>query len=258
MKPWRACAAELKDPDSGIPRVPDRWLSRPSLWAPAGEIDLLPEKSRATISRSCARRIWRATISSSPSSARSTRNFSERSASLTTPFGGLPGADLALVPPARFSGPGDTKNRHRHRRAADDDLFRRPGLIAPPIPDFMAGVVVNHILGAACSRAACSARCAKARPAYSVYSQMQNNEAAALGRAPPRRRTTAPRESLAVIEEQISRSQRQRADGRRPKSAQVPIGSYALRSTPRPRSPAICCICSSERQRRPISTSATG
>ncbi len=82
--------------------------------------------------------------------------------------------------------------------------FGRPGLDRRD-PDYYAGVVVNHVLGGGVFTARLFREVREKRGlAYSVYSQLQNFEAAALVVGATSTKNERAAESLQVIEEQIA------------------------------------------------------
>ncbi len=220
---------ELKDPDSAASRAfrtaafPGHAYGR----AARGEIDLLPKITRDDLIDLRAKNMARDNLVVAVVGAIDAASLSER---LDLAFGALPAKSrLVDVPPARFNGLGS-------RVVTDIDVpqttirFGRPGLDRAD-PDFMAGVVVNHILGGGVFTARLFREVREKRGlAYSVYSQMQNNEAAALLVGATSTKNDRAAESLAVIEEQIrDLSDNGPTEEELEKARKFLIGSYALR-----------------------------
>ena len=151
-------------------------------------------------------------------------------AKLDEVFGALPAhASLLTVPPAAMSGVGA-------RIITDIDVpqatirFGRPG-VERDDPDFMAAVVVNHILGGGAFTARLFREVREKRGlAYSVYSHLQNYDHAAMLVGATSTKNERAAESLAVIEEQIADlAARGPTEEELAKARKFLIGSYALR-----------------------------
>ncbi len=144
-------------------------------------------------------------------------------------FGALPAkAQLAAVP--------DVTPVAGKKRVLDVDVpqstirFGLPG-IARHDPDFMIGVVVNHILGGGVFSARLFKEVREKRGlAYSVHSQLSANDHAALFSGGTSTKNERAAESLSVIEEEIAKLV---ADGptedELDKAKKYLIGSYVLR-----------------------------
>ncbi|MCI0736593.1 MAG: insulinase family protein [Beijerinckiaceae bacterium] len=145
-------------------------------------------------------------------------------------FGQLPGkADLAPIASAAFSGAGT-----RHVVPVDVPQsairFGREG-IALKDPDFIAAMVVNHILGGGIFSARLFREVREKRGlAYSVYSQLVTHDRAAMFTVSTSTKNERAAESIAVIEKEISSlSDRGPAEDELDKGKKYLIGSYALR-----------------------------
>jgi zinc protease len=145
-------------------------------------------------------------------------------------FGQLPGkADLTPIGAASFCGIGT-------RDIAAIDLpqstirFGREGL-ARKDPDFIAGTVVNHILGGGIFSARLFREVREKRGlAYSVYSQLVTHDRAAMFSGGTSTKNERAAESLAVIEKEIvSLSERGSTEDELDKGKKYLIGSYPLR-----------------------------
>jgi zinc protease len=145
-------------------------------------------------------------------------------------FGQLPGkADLAPIGAASFCGIGT-------RDIAAIDLpqstirFGREG-IARKDPDFIAGMVVNHILGGGIFSARLFREVREKRGlAYSVYSQLVTHDRAAIFSGGTSTKNERAAEALAVIETDIlSLSERGPTEDELDKAKKYLIGSYPLR-----------------------------
>jgi zinc protease len=145
-------------------------------------------------------------------------------------FGQLPGkADVVLVSAAAFSGLGS-------RRIVAIDLpqttirFGRQGL-ARKDPDFIAAMVVNHVLGGGVFTARLFREVREKRGlAYSIYSQLVTHDHAALFSGSTSTKNERAGESLAVIEKEIaSLAERGPTQDELDKAKKYLIGSYALR-----------------------------
>ena len=108
--------------------------------------------------------------------------------------------------------------------------FGRPG-VERDDPDFMAAVVVNHILGGGAFTARLFREVREKRGlAYSVYSHLQNYDHAAMLVGATSTKNERAAESLAVIEEQIADlAASGPTEEELAKARKFLIGSYALR-----------------------------
>jgi zinc protease len=145
-------------------------------------------------------------------------------------FGQLPGkADVVAVSTAAFSGLGS-------RRVVAIDLpqttirFGRQGL-ARKDPDFIAAMVVNHVLGGGVFTARLFREVREKRGlAYSIYSQLVTHDHAALFSGSTSTKNERAGESLAVIEKEIaSLAERGPTQDELDNAKKYLIGSYALR-----------------------------
>ncbi len=145
-------------------------------------------------------------------------------------FAGLPErASLLEIPPAVMQGVGE-------RLVTDIDVpqatirFGRPG-VERDDPDFMAAVVVNHILGGGAFTARLFREVREKRGlAYSVYSHLQNYDRAALVIGATSTKNERAAESLQVIQEQIvDLAENGPTEEELAKARKFLIGSYALR-----------------------------
>jgi zinc protease len=220
---------EVKDPDSAASRAfrAAAFPGHPYGRAARGEIDVLPTISRADLDAARARTMARDNLLVAVVGAIDADTLSKK---LDEAFGALPGKSrLDVVPPATFAGLGA-------RLVADIDVpqttirFGRPGIDRDD-PDFMAAVVVNHILGGGVFTARLFREVREKRGlAYSVYSQMQNNDSAALLLGATSTKNERAAESLAVIEEQIADlCANGPTEEELDKARKFLIGSYALR-----------------------------
>lgn len=220
---------ELKDPDAAASRAfrAAAFPGHPYGRAARGEIDVLPTITRDDLDAARARTMARDNLLVAVVGAIDADTLSKK---LDEAFGGLPGKRrLDFVPPATFAGLGS-------RVVTDIDVpqttirFGRPGIDRDD-PDFMAAVVVNHILGGGVFTARLFREVREKRGlAYSVYSQMQNNDAAALLLGATSTKNERAAESLAVIEEQIADlCANGPTEEELDKARKFLIGSYALR-----------------------------
>ncbi len=145
-------------------------------------------------------------------------------------FGQLPGkADVVPVATAAFSGLGS-----RHVIAIDlpqsTIRFGREGL-ARKDPDFIAAMVVNHVLGGGIFSARLFREVREKRGlAYSVYSQLVTHDRAAMLSGSTSTKNERAAESLAVIEKEIfGLAERGPTPDELDKAKKYLIGSYALR-----------------------------
>ncbi len=145
-------------------------------------------------------------------------------------FGRLPEKENAVpVSMASFSGQGN-------RQIVPIDLpqttlrFGRQGL-ARKDPDFIAAMVVNHVLGGGVFSARLFREVREKRGlAYSVYSQLVTHDHAAFFSGSTSTKNERAGESLAVIEKEIlSLSERGPTQDELDKAKKYLIGSYALR-----------------------------
>jgi zinc protease len=139
------------------------------------------------------------------------------------------GAELVDVSTAAFSGLGS-----RHVVAIDlpqsTIRFGRAGL-ARKDPDFIAAMVVNHVLGGGIFSARLFKEVREKRGlAYSVYSQLVTHDRAAMFSGSTSTKNERAAESLAVIEKEIlSLGERGPTQDELDKAKKYLIGSYALR-----------------------------
>ncbi|MFO1133650.1 MAG: pitrilysin family protein [Rhodoblastus sp.] len=220
---------ELKDPDAVASRsfraaaFPDHPYGR----AARGEIDSLPKIGRDDLVAMRANMLARDTLAIAVVGAIDAATLA---AKLDATFGALPErASLAPVAPAVMAGVG-------RRIVTDIDVpqatirFGRPG-VERDDPDFMAAVVVNHILGGGAFTARLFREVREKRGlAYSVYSHLQNYDHAALLVGATSTKNERAAESLEVIQEQIAdlvaNGPTEEELG---KARKFLIGSYALR-----------------------------
>ncbi len=220
---------ELKDPDAVASRsfraaaFPDHPYGR----AARGEIDSLPKIGRDDLVAMRANMLARDTLAIAVVGAIDAATLA---AKLDATFGALPErASLTPVAPAVMAGVG-------RRIVTDIDVpqatirFGRPG-VERDDPDFMAAVVVNHILGGGAFTARLFREVREKRGlAYSVYSHLQNYDHAALLVGATSTKNERAAESLEVIQEQIAdlvaNGPTEEELG---KARKFLIGSYALR-----------------------------
>jgi zinc protease len=220
---------ELKDPDAVASRsfraaaFPDHPYGR----AARGEIDTLPRIGRDDLVAMRANMLARDTLAIAVVGAIDAKTLA---AKLDATFGALPErANLAPVPPAVMGGVGQ-------RIVTDIDVpqatirFGRPG-VERDDPDFMAAVVVNHILGGGAFTARLFREVREKRGlAYSVYSHLQNYDHAALLVGATSTKNERAAESLEVIQEQIADLVANGpTEDELAKARKFLIGSYALR-----------------------------
>lgn len=220
---------ELKDPDAVASRsfraaaFPDHPYGR----AARGEIDTLPRIGRDDLVAMRANMLARDTLAIAVVGAIDAKTLA---AKLDATFGALPErANLAPVPPAVMGGVGQ-------RIVTDIDVpqatirFGRPG-VERDDPDFMAAVVVNHILGGGAFTARLFREVREKRGlAYSVYSHLQNYDHAALLVGATSTKNERAAESLEVIQEQIADlAANGPTEDELAKARKFLIGSYALR-----------------------------
>ena len=220
---------ELKEPDAVASRMfraaafPGHAYGR----AARGEIDSLGAIARDDLLAMRGRMLARDNLFIAVVGAIDAKTLA---AKLDATFGALPErASLLAVPPAVMQGVGE-------RLVTDIDVpqatirFGRPG-VERDDPDFMAAVVVNHILGGGAFTARLFREVREKRGlAYSVYSHLQNYDHAALVVGATSTKNERAKESLDVIEEQIrdlvasGPTEEELAKARK-----FLIGSYALR-----------------------------
>ena len=220
---------ELKDPDSTASRMfraaafPDHAYGR----AARGEIDVMPTLTRNDLIEMRARTFARDQLAVAVVGAIDAQKLA---ALLDHTFGALrEKADLVPVPQAVMQGLGQ-------RLVTEVDVpqatirFGRPGLDRKD-PDFIPGMLVNHILGGGAFTARLFQEVREKRGlAYSVYSQLQNFDHAALLVGATSTKNERAAESLAVIEEQISDlGANGPTEEELLKTKKFQIGSYALR-----------------------------
>jgi zinc protease len=220
---------ELKDPDSAASRNfrAAAFPGHPYGRAARGEIDILPKLSREDLVDLRRRTMARDNLVVAAVGAIDAATLAEK---LDSAFGALPEkSSLDIVPATVMQGLGS-------RIVADIDVpqttirFGRPGLDRAD-PDFIAGVVVNHILGGGVFTARLFREVREKRGlAYSVYSQLQNYDGAAMLIGGTSTKNERAAESLSVIEEQIFdlRDNGPTAE-ELDKARKFLIGSYALR-----------------------------
>ncbi len=220
---------ELKDPDAVASRMfrAAAFPGHPYGRAARGEIDTLGKISRDDLLAMRGRMLARDNLVIAVVGAIDAATLAEK---LDATFGALPErAALAPVPPAVMSGVGE-------RLVADIDVpqatirFGRPG-VERDDPDFMAAVVVNHILGGGAFTARLFREVREKRGlAYSVYSHLQNYDRAALVVGATSTKNERAAESLAVIQEQIvDLAENGPTEEELAKARKFLIGSYALR-----------------------------
>ena len=220
---------ELKEPDAVASRMfraaafPGHAYGR----AARGEIDSLGAIARDDLLAMRGRMLARDNLFIAVVGAIDAKTLA---AKLDATFGALPErASLLAVPPAVMQGVGE-------RLVTEIDVpqatirFGRPG-VERDDPDFMAAVVVNHILGGGAFTARLFREVREKRGlAYSVYSHLQNYDHAALVVGATSTKNERAKESLDVIEEQIrdlvasGPTEEELAKARK-----FLIGSYALR-----------------------------
>ncbi len=220
---------ELKDPDAVASRMfraaafPDHPYGR----AARGEIDTLGKISRDDLVAMRGRMLARDNLVIAAVGAIDAATLATK---LDEVFAGLPErASLLTIPPATMSGVGE-------RLVADIDVpqatirFGRPG-VERDDPDFMAAVVVNHILGGGAFTARLFREVREKRGlAYSVYSHLQNYDRAAMLVGATSTKNERAAESVAVIQEQIADlAANGPTEDELAKARKFLIGSYALR-----------------------------
>ena len=220
---------ELKDPDALAARTfraaafPDHPYGR----AARGEIDSLPKIARDDLMAMRARVMARDNLVIAVVGAIDAPSLAAR---LDAVFGALPAnAQLEKIAPVVMSGVGT-------RIVSDVAVpqatirFGRNGLDRSD-PDFIAGVMVNHILGGGAFTARLFREVREKRGlAYSVYSQMQNYDSTAMLVGATSTKNERAAESLQVIEEQIvDLSTNGPTEEELEKARKFLIGSYALR-----------------------------
>jgi zinc protease len=220
---------ELKDPDAMASRMfraaafPDHPYGR----AARGEIDTLPALTRADLVDMRARMFARDNLTVAVVGAIDATTLASE---LDRVFSALPEKSrLDKIAPVEMSGVGS-------RIVSDVDVpqatirFGRPGLDRND-PDFVAGIVVNHILGGGAFTARLFREVREKRGlAYSVYSQLQNYDEAAMLVGATSTKNERAAESLSVIEEQIrDLGENGPTEDELAKAKKFLIGSYALR-----------------------------
>ena len=220
---------ELKDPDAVASRTfraaafPGHAYGR----AARGEIETLPKIARDDLVAMRGAMMARDNLVIAAVGAIDAATLA---AKLDATFGALPErASLLAIPPAIMSGVGE-------RIVSDIDVpqatirFGRPG-VERDDPDFMAAVVVNHILGGGAFTARLFREVREKRGlAYSVYSHLQNYDHAAMLVGATSTKNERAAESLAVIEEQIADlAANGPTEDELAKARKYLIGSYALR-----------------------------
>jgi len=220
---------ELKDPDAVASRMfrAAAFPGHPYGRAARGEIETLSNITRDDLVSMRAKLLARDNLVIAVVGAIDAATLAEK---LDASFAALPErASITPVPSVVMSGVGE-------RLIADIDVpqatirFGRPG-VERDDPDFMAAVVVNHILGGGAFTARLFREVREKRGlAYSVYSHLQNYDHAALVVGATSTKNERAAESLAVIDEQIADLV---ANGpteeELAKARKFLIGSYALR-----------------------------
>lgn len=220
---------ELKDPDAVASRAfrAAAFPGHPYGRAARGEIETLPNVTRDDLVDLRTKMMARDNLVIAAVGAIDAETLAAR---LDTVFGRLPEkAALVSVPPAIMDGVGK-------RIVADVDVpqatirFGRPGLERSD-PDFIAGVVVNHILGGGAFTARLFREVREKRGlAYSVYSQMQTYDRAAMLVGATSTKNERAAESLEVISQQIADlAANGPTEDELAKAKKFLIGSYALR-----------------------------
>jgi zinc protease len=220
---------ELKDPDAMASRAfraaafPGHAYGR----AARGEIDSLATIGRADLDEFRARTFARDNLVVAVVGAIDAETLARY---LDSVFVALPAKSrLTLVPPVEMAGLG-------LRIVSEVDVpqatirFGRPGLDRSD-PDFIAGMVVNHILGGGAFTARLFREVREKRGlAYSVYSHLQNYDQAAMVLGGTSTKNERAAESLAVIEEQIrDLAENGPTEEELGKACRFLVGSYALR-----------------------------
>ncbi|HMN71664.1 MAG TPA: pitrilysin family protein [Rhodoblastus sp.] len=220
---------ELKDPDAVASRMfrAAAFPGHPYGRAARGEIDTLSKISRDDLVAMRGKMVARDNLVIAVVGAIDAATLAQK---LDAAFGALPErASIAPVPPAVMSGVGE-------RLVADIDVpqatirFGRPG-VARDDPDFMAAVVVNHILGGGAFTARLFREVREKRGlAYSVYSHLQNYDHASMLVGATSTKNERAAESVAVIQEQIADlAANGPTEDELAKARKFLIGSYALR-----------------------------
>ena len=220
---------ELKDPDAVASRTfrAAAFPNHPYGRAARGEIDILPRLSRDDLVKLRGRIMARDNLVIAVVGAIDATTLGEK---LDQVFGALPArSDLDTIAPIDMAGVGT-------RVVTEIDVpqatirFGRVGL-GRNDPDYMAGVVVNHILGGGAFTARLFREVREKRGlAYSVYSQLQNYDHAAVLHGGTSTKNERAAESLSVIEEQIrDLGQNGPTEEELEKARKFLIGSYALR-----------------------------
>ncbi|MFT4097065.1 MAG: pitrilysin family protein [Rhodoblastus sp.] len=220
---------ELKDPDAVASRMfrAAAFPGHPYGRAARGEIDTLGKIARDDLVAMRGRMLARDNLVIAAVGAIDAATLA---AKLDEVFAGLPERSALLtIPPATVSGVGE-------RLVADIDVpqatirFGRPG-VERDDPDFMAAVVVNHILGGGAFTARLFREVREKRGlAYSVYSHLQNYDHAAMLVGATSTKNERAAESVAVIQEQIADlAANGPTEDELAKARKFLIGSYALR-----------------------------
>lgn len=220
---------ELKDPDAVASRTfrAAAFANHPYGRATRGEIETMPALTRASLLDMRDRMFARDNLIVAVVGAIDAATLG---AQLDRVFGALPEKGrLDPVAPIEIGGLGS-------RIVANVDVpqatirFGRPGLDRND-PDFVAGMVVNHILGGGAFTARLFREVREKRGlAYSVYSHLQNYDRAAMLLGGTSTKNERAAESLAVIEEQIrDLAENGPTEDELAKARKFLIGSYALR-----------------------------
>ncbi len=220
---------ELKDPDAVASRTfrAAAFANHPYGRATRGEIETMPALTRASLLDMRDRMFARDNLIVAVVGAIDAATLG---AQLDRVFGALPEKSrLDPVAPVEIGGLGS-------RIVATVDVpqatirFGRAGLDRND-PDFVAGIVVNHILGGGAFTARLFREVREKRGlAYSVYSHLQNYDRAAMLLGGTSTKNERAAESLAVIEEQIrDLAENGPTEDELAKARKFLIGSYALR-----------------------------
>ena len=220
---------EANDPDAQSGKLwrrlafPGHPYSRPV----HGELESLPSIARDDLDALRGRLLARDNLVVSVVGAIDAATLSRH---LETVFAALPEkARLTPVPQAELAGLGA-------RQTLDIDVpqatirFGRPG-IARKDPDFMAAMVVNHILGGGVFTARLFREVREKRGlAYSVHSHLQTDDASAFLVGATSTKNERAGESLSVIEEEIRKlAEEGPSEEELDKAKKYLIGSYPLR-----------------------------
>jgi zinc protease len=219
---------EANDPDSMAMRAfrTAAYGDHPYGMAPRGDLETLTRIQREDLVGARAAMMARANLKIAAVGAINAAQLAERLEAL---FGALPAEpNLKVIPDTVIANVGGcvVKNVDTPQSSI---RFGRPGLQRND-PDFMAGMVVNHILGGGAFTARLFKEVREKRGlAYSVYSQMQNLDHAALLAGGTSTKNERAAESIAVIKEQIADlGANGPSEIELEKAKKYLIGSYAL------------------------------